>query len=322
MFGGLARLRVASPGTRLSAARYLRFALSTSRPCCEARWWGILIMATCMLPFHTFLFKIASRCNINCSYCYIYNQADGRWARQPKLMSRETARQTTVRIRDHLSAHEKADCSLVFHGGEPLMGGLSHLTSIVNIVLDELIDRGISVSLGLQSNGMLFDREIGDFMRAHGMSMGVSMDGPPEVNDRFRLDHQGRPTTARLEPRLRTLAEEYPDVFSGFLCVIDPFSDPLEVTKYLLSYNPSGIDFLFPLNNHSVPPRGKTDDLTATPYGDWLIAAYDYWADLPEAGTVRIFNSIINMWLGQPTLVESLGLLPVQLGRDRDERRN
>jgi len=228
-------------------------------------------------------------------------------------MSSETARQAAVRIRDHLIRHEKTDCSIVLHGGEPLMGGLHHLSSIVEVLLTELTDHEISATLGIQSNGMLFDREIGDFLRLHGMTIGVSLDGPPEVNDRYRVDHQGRPTTERLEPRLRTLTEDYSDVFSGFLCVIDPFSDPVEVTKYLLSYKSADIDFLYPLNNHSVLPRGKSADPNATPYGDWLVAAYDYWSGLPDAGEVRIFRSIINMWLGLPTLVESLGLFPVDL---------
>ena len=47
-----------------------------------------------ILPFHTFIWKIASRCNLNCTYCFVYNMADQRWREQPAFMSDAVARQT------------------------------------------------------------------------------------------------------------------------------------------------------------------------------------------------------------------------------------
>lgn len=266
------------------------------------------------VPFHTYLWKIASRCNLDCSYCYVYNRPDQRWRLQPKFMSEAVARQTAVRMREHLQAHRKKDASIIFHGGEPLLGGVEHLSMLFQVIEETFAGTNVILNVGMQSNGLLFTPELGDFMLSKGMSVGVSIDGPPAVNDAHRVDHQGAPSSARLEERLALLlSERYRPVSSGFLCVIDPSFDPHEVLDYLLSYRPSQIDFLFPLDNYDRRPKGKEQDLRSTPFGDWLIAAFDRWWALSSPIEVRIFNSILGILCGTSTLVESLGLTPVDL---------
>jgi len=266
-----------------------------------------------LMPFHTYLWKVASNCNINCSYCYIYSSPDSRWRLQPKLMSERVARQTARRMREHLEAHQKSDASIIFHGGEPLLGGLRHLEMLSRVISEELHGSGVRLSVGMQSNLLLFTPDIGAFMRERGMSIGVSIDGPPHINDIFRIDHQGRPTSALLENKLALLASaDYRSVFSGFLCVINPNVDAVEVTEYLLSYNPPGIDFLYPLNNHDRPPEGKMG-FDHAPYGDWLTRAYDCWIESGTSSRIRVFESILAMICGSTSLVESIGLNPVDI---------
>lgn len=267
------------------------------------------------LPFHTYLWKTASRCNLNCTYCYVYNSSDNRWRDQPNFMSLETARQTALRMREHLEQNDKKDASIVFHGGEPLLGGPSHLRQLVYTIADVFKGTDIKISLGVQTNLLLFSPEIGDFLSDVGMSVGVSLDGPPEINDIYRVDHKGRPSSAKLEEKLALLTSpRYRGIFSGFLCVINIDVDPAVVTEYLLSFEPPGIDFLFPLDNHDRRPPGKEGSrFFDTPYGDWLIKSFDHWQEHPNQTAVRIFNSIGQMICGGDTLVESLGLLPVDL---------
>jgi len=218
-------------------------------------------------------------------------------------------------MREHCDAHDKRDAVVVFHGGEPLLGGVQHLQMLTSILLDTFADSGVKLSIGMQSNGLLFTPEIGDLMLDTGMSIGISLDGPPEVNDLHRIDHKGQPTSAQLEERLALLtSSRYSRLFSGFLCVINPLTDPVAVTEYLLSYSPSNIDFLFPLDNHDRRPFGKQKDINATPYGNWLIRSFDYyWSNQPPKTSIRIFKSILALILGAPSLVESLGLDPVDL---------
>ena len=266
-----------------------------------------------IIPFHTFLWKIASRCNLNCSYCYVYNSVDDRWRDQPHLMSEAIARRTALRMVEHLRAHDKMAVSIIFHGGEPLMGGLPHLEMLTSVIRESFGGTGIAVSLGLQTNLLLLTEAIANFLMANNISIGVSLDGPPHVNDRNRLDLLGRPTSNRLEHKLAMLLPKYRRIFGGFLCVIDPTTDPVEVTDYLLSYDPIGIDFLFPLDNHDRLPAAKCGDAGASVYGKWLVRSYDHWMSRPNMTRIRVFQSVINMMCGGSSLVEALGLNAVDL---------
>lgn len=266
------------------------------------------------VPFHTFILKVASRCNLNCSYCFVYNQADSRWQNQPALMAEETIRQTAFQIKKHCQNHEKKDISIILHGGEPLLGGIDYLNRLVEIFKTVFVNTDINASFSIQSNGILFTPEVGEFLLKNNISIGISLDGPPEINDQYRVDHKGRPTTAILEKKLEILTSDYyQSIFSGFLFVINIASDPISVLEYLASFKPPGIDFILPYDNHDRLPVGKENDPNLTPYADWLIKLFNYWFYNNLDVRMRGFESIIRQIVGGSSLVESIGLNPVDL---------
>ena len=266
------------------------------------------------LPFHTYLWKVASRCNIDCTYCYVYNLGDETWKTQPHLMSPKTAQRVAERMREHLELHRKTDASIVFHGGEPMMLGAARMSKLVQQIRSVFEDSKIELTFGMQSNLLLFSEDIGEVMTRARMSVGVSIDGPPRINDLHRIDRKGRGTGVQLEQKLQLLlSERFRNLFAGFLCVIDIDVAPEEVLDYLLMFNPRSIDFLLPLNNHDSRPKGKTASIEATPYGDWLIRCFNRWVESGSKTRIRFFNSIIQMLCGRATSVESLGLLPVDI---------
>jgi len=267
-----------------------------------------------IVPFTIFLWKISSRCNLNCKYCYVYNSADSLWREQPRFMSEEVARRTAQEMRKHCEAHNVPRASLNFHGGEPLLGGVNYLKQIIDIIDDVFAGSNVQLDLGLQSNGLLFTPEIGDLFLERELSMGISLDGPPEINDLNRVDHRGLPSTTQLEEKLALLnSPRYESIFGGFLSVINTAVDPITVIQYLLSYNPANIDFLLPLNNYDSRPPGKETNLSATPYADWLIPIFDHWFHSGSDTRIRIFDSIIRLICGSSSLVEAIGLDPVSL---------
>ncbi|MGN9764045.1 radical SAM protein [Micromonospora sp. SD12] len=246
------------------------------------------------MPFDTYVWKIASRCNLNCTYCYVYNLGDESWRQQPRLMSEEVARTAAVRIRDHAVQHGLDRVDINFHGGEPFLGGRRHLELIHSAITESFAGSGVAVSTAAQTNALLFEPAIGDLLIERGIALYVSLDGPPEINDRYRLDLRGQPTGARVAEKLKEIsAPPYDRIFAGILCVVDPTSDPRAVVDYLATFRPPMVDFLLPLNNHDNPPVRGVDE-----YADWLRACYDHVMSLAEPMRVRIFDDIMLALLG------------------------
>ena len=80
-----------------------------------------------MVPIDTVLIKVASRCNIDCSYCYVYNMGDTSWARMPKLISDVTV-QMTARCLASLLETQGRGFAVVLHGGNLSSSERSDLT--------------------------------------------------------------------------------------------------------------------------------------------------------------------------------------------------
>lgn len=228
-------------------------------------------------------------------------------------MSEETCRRGAERIVEHCVSQSKKDVQIVFHGGEPLLGKFDHLRMLFDTIRNVFQDTGVSYQIGMQSNGLLFTPEIGELMRENRASIGISLDGPPHINDRHRIDHMGRGSGVRLHDKLILIRDNFADVFSGFLCVIDVTQDPIEIYDYLAQFEPKLIDYLLPYDNHDRLPPGKTESPNSTPYADWMISLFDYWCELNEPVRIRHFESIVRLLSGASSLVESSGLDPVDL---------
>ncbi|MFJ7259111.1 FxsB family cyclophane-forming radical SAM/SPASM peptide maturase [Streptomyces globosus] len=261
-------------------------------------------------PIRQFVLKTRSRCNLACTYCYVYEMADQSWRGRPAAMSRATAARAAERIAEHAAAHALTRVDLVLHGGEPLLTAPAELAAPVDAVRAAL--RAASprtrVTATVQTNGTLLTRGRLAALAAAGIRVGVSLDGGlPEHNTR-RVDHAGRPGFGAAARGLRLLAR-HPEQYAGVLCVVDLAHDPVGTYESLLAFDPPGIALLLPLANWSTPPPGSAPH--RTPYADWLIAVFDRWWQADALRTrIRTFEEIIALLLGLPAATETLGLAP------------
>jgi uncharacterized protein len=265
------------------------------------------------VPFRQFILKVHSRCNLSCGYCYMY-QFDRGWASLPVSMSPAVVRQTCRRIAEHAAIHELDRVTVALHGGEPLLVGPAALAELALTLRRELSPETVA-DLVVQTNGVLLDEAFLAVLQEHDIRVGLSLDGTRATNDRHRQFHDGRGSHAYTARGLRLLGtERFRGMFAGLLCVIDLAADPVTTYESLLTYGPPRIDFLLPHGNWSAPPPGRSVGSRDTPYGDWLIAAFERWFGVPALETeVRMFAEIINLVLGGQGRSESVGLSPVAL---------
>lgn len=258
-------------------------------------------------PLHI-TFKVASRCNLNCEYCYVYNKADQTWKVQPAFLSDEVVEAATRRLRWHCEQSGQHALRIVFHGGEPLLVGVERFDRWCRKIAGELSDI-VDVRFAIQTNGTLVDDRWIEVFRRHQIVVGVSLDGPPDVNDRLRVDHHGRGTYDAVVRGIERL--QAGGVPVSILSVIRLGADPLRVHRHLLSLGPAQIEYLFPdqTNDSIAAIRGIYGP---TPCADFLIAVFDEWWT-HGVMEVRIgpFVALARAILGGPCEVDFIGNNPL-----------
>ena len=90
----------------------------------------------CLTEFNAALIKVASRCNLNCDYCYMYHHADQSWQLQPKLMNEKAIRVFGERLNEYVSQNKTPYFSVIFHGGEPLLFSAKKLAQAAQTIRD------------------------------------------------------------------------------------------------------------------------------------------------------------------------------------------
>ena len=126
-----------------------------------------------MISIDTVLLKVASRCNLDCTYCYVYHLGDSRWQSQPKRLP-PNVEDAVVSQLARLAAVQVRPFSIVFHGGEPLLLGVKRLFRIFARLRARL---PIACGLHLQTNGILLSDAIIDACAAY--KVGIRQLGRP-----------------------------------------------------------------------------------------------------------------------------------------------
>lgn len=176
----------------------------------------------------TLVLVLTERCNLACSYCY--EAAREGPCRGPSPARRRMSEETVARSIDFLLEHAgpRKKVTVVFFGGEPLLE-LPAIRAAVAHARARAAALGVEVAFTMTTNGTLLSAEAAGYLRGQGISVCVSVDGPPEVQDRNRryasgkgsygdvrrgvahLVAQGGPAAARV-----TLARGAPDVEATF----------------------------------------------------------------------------------------------------------
>lgn len=254
-------------------------------------------------PLDSLIVKLAAPCNLDCTYCYVYNHEDHAWRDRPKHMPDDVFDAMLERTREYCTAHGSR-MSFVFHGGEPTLVGAKRFDELVvraRRVLGDRLDK-----VAMQTNGTLLDDEWATTLKQHHVSVGVSIDGPAEIHDRARVDHAGRGSHADVVAGIRLLQRH--QVSYGVICVIDPTADGAQTYRYLRSLDIRHIHFLLPHVSHDNKERFYGDVGARTPIGDFLVAAFDEWLEEDDPNVqVLAFWGLLRTMMGGPGWKDDFG---------------
>lgn len=263
-------------------------------------------------PFYTFLLKIVSRCNLDCTYCYVYQGSDQSWRQRPRFMSPQVLQAAGERIAEHVRQHQLDCVDIVFHGGEPLLIGTKTFDLYAG-TLRRLVP--CSVNFGLQTNGTLLNEAWLNTLAEHRVRIGISLDGPMTANDRSRRYHSGKGSFGDVVQSVeRTRSrEEWSTLLGGFLAVVDLQNSPDAVYDFFRSLEAGSIDLILPDAHHDALPFRPSGTDGQTAYGRWLSRFFDRWWEEQPDLEIRLLNEVLVLMLGGPSAHESIGAKSVDL---------
>lgn len=247
------------------------------------------------------ILKLTETCNLDCTYCYMFNSEDKTYTRVPKQMPYSTALQVLRRIEEYLQSHQHARLRLVLHGGEPTLWNEQAMGPFLEEV-KALRRRTGRISLGMQTNLYDYDAALLKRVAAAGGSIGVSLDGPPTYNDRRRVTKGGGGSYAKIAANLKRLEQDgLLPYFGGVLSVADPQIPPAEYFTWIRTLPKQRVSVLWPIHyNHDIPPQRD--------YGAWYAELFRLWCDADDPDIdIRFFRDAIKRTLGATHHGDSIG---------------
>ena len=231
-------------------------------------------------PINTIILKVASPCNLNCSYCYEYNRGDTSWKLKPASVSKERCELVGKRIREYCSSIDSSEFRINLHGGEPMLVGPRRIAETIDTIRKAAAP--VQIRFGMQTNGTLTSLEMVEILAARRVNVGVSLDGDAFSN-RNRVDHKGQETRDATVQGIALLKKAR--IFAGIQAVLDLDSEPEAVLDTLSELSPPMLELTIPFGNHDNPPVTLPSRYAL---GDWLCRAFDHWVSTPALSAIRV----------------------------------
>ncbi len=273
--------------------------------------------------FHAMVKPTGAICNLDCTYCYYLHKEQLLGSDRKFRISDEILE---THIRQYIEGQRGEEVVFSWQGGEPTLLGVGFFQKAV--ALEKKYQRpNQRIENDLQTNGTLLDDEWCAFLSEHKFLVGLSIDGPPELHDQFRVDKGGRPTFDKVFAA-GLLLQKYKVPFNT-LTVINRLNakKPLDVYRFLSrELRPRELQFIpciEPRDFHSVAPQ-KWDPATLPLQGspaahpgnpesvvtDWSVDPDDWgyflckvWDDWYRRDYgkvfVNLFETAVAQWMGR-----------------------
>ena len=265
--------------------------------------------------FHIMTKPIGPICNLDCKYCFYLEKENLYPNTRHWAMSRDTLERY---IREYIAAQPVDEVHFAWQGGEPTLLGVDFFRTAVE--LQQLHAAGKTIHNALQTNGTLLDDEWGEFLAEHNFLIGVSVDGPRELHDFYRVDKGNAPTFDRVMRGIANLKKHKVDF--NTLTVVNRHNSayPLEIYRFLKEIGSGFMQFIPIVERKAAEPdldglvliqplsnqRAEVADWSVEPlaYGTFLARIFDEWLKRDVGRCfVQMFDVALESWLGvEPSL--------------------
>ena len=273
--------------------------------------------------YHAMIKPIGAICNLDCTYCYYLHKKELLGSHSKFRISDQVLE---AHIKQYIEGQDREEVVFPWQGGEPTMLGLDFFRKVVE--LEQKYKRPSQrIENDLQTNGTLLNDEWGTFLKQHGFLVGLSIDGPKELHDIYRIANDGNPTFDKVFAAAQMLQRH--GVPFNSLTVVNRHNAkrPLDVYRFLKNeIRPRQMQFIpcvepkvfrdvaphkwdratLPIYDspgaHPGNPDSVVTDWSVDPddWGYFLCKVWDDWyrRDIGKA-FVNLFETAVAQWVGQ-----------------------
>ncbi|GDX04454.1 anaerobic sulfatase maturase [Buttiauxella sp. A111] len=263
-------------------------------------------------PFHLMAKPVSYQCNIACDYCFYLEKEQG--TLKPKKAARHMDDATLeAYVRQYIDANPGQDIEFTWQGGEPTLAGIAFYEKALQ--LQKKYAGGKRISNSMQTNGVLIDEQWAEFLARHRFLVGLSIDGPAWLHDRYRKTRSQQSVFDKVTRAMALLRQYNVDV--NVLTVVNNVTaeHPQEIYRYLsqelkaefiqfipaVEQRPVNEKFGELLYPQTLEGRSVTEwSVSGEQWGKFINGVFDLWVR-QDVGRVYIqmFDSALAAWLGE-----------------------
>ncbi len=265
--------------------------------------------------FHVMTKPVGPICNLNCTYCFYLEKEKLFGETEQFRMSDEVLE---AYIRQYIEQQDVPEVSFAWQGGEPTLLGVDYFKKITT--LQWKYANGKKVTNAIQTNGTLLNDKWGAFLAEHNFLVGLSIDGPPDLHDGYRVDKRDRPSSERVLHGLEILKKHKVEFNTLTVVHRKNSQEPERVYQYLkeigsgyIQFIPLverdadsvaknlGLDLSLPPDLQRVERNRMVTDWSVLPedYGEFLVKIYNAWVRQDVGKTfVQFFDVALGNWMG------------------------
>lgn len=268
--------------------------------------------ATEVASYHVMAKPTGPLCNLDCSYCFYLEKEKLYPGVRTWTMPADVLESY---IRQYIESQPNDIVSFAWQGGEPTLLGISWFQNALE--LQQKYANGRRIENALQTNGITLDDAWGEFLAANDFLVGISIDGPRELHDTYRVDKGQQPTFDQVMRGIGCLKSA--GVRFNTLTVVNRKNSyhPREVYEFLKQIGSGYMQFIPVVERQSKEPtRGglvllgprqasasEVTDWSVEPdaFGNFLCSIFDEWVR-NDVGSyfVQLFDLTLELWLGMP----------------------
>lgn len=249
------------------------------------------------MVFNELILKVSSCCNLNCKYCYVFNQGDTSYKKEPAIIDNNLIEPIVKKIKEHCEKHFVKTFLIIFHGGEPLLVPKEFYALFIDCITKSIPDTDFLY--GLQTNGTLLTQELFTYLDNLNISIGISLDGTEKASRNRIYRNNNKCAYPEIIRGINILQNN--NIAVNILSVINIEEEPIQIYQHLKLNNIASVDFLFPdtIYNESVNCE----------IGEWLIKLFDLWYNDEDINKpmIRYFDTIVGLFMGVERGYEVLG---------------